>query len=350
MANILIDVGHPAHVHLFRNAARHWQAQGHQILFSALHREMVLNLLEVYKLPYCVTYKRRKGKFALAVELILRTVATYRISRQFKADLFVSVGSPTVGFPARLMGKPYLALTDTEHSTEQIALFKPCATVVATPSVFNSDLGPKQIRYAGFHELAYLHPEEFTPDPNELKSLGLKPGDPYFVVRFVAWGASHDLGQSGFSLAEKRNLLRELASHGRVLLSVEGEVDPEFRSFVTYFSPDKIHHLLAYATLYIGEGGTMLTEAALLGTPALFVNTLTAGNWFDLRDNYQLLYFYPNGRAAIEKALELLNTPDLKTQWAKKRAHMLTDKINPTPWLVEMGNRLLRGQSGESLN
>ena len=137
----------------------------------------------------------------------------------------------------------------------------------------------------------YLHPDEFTPDPAVLEALGLKVGEPFFVVRFVAWGASHDIGEHGFSLADKRELLRELSNYGQVLLSVEGDVDPEFQPFVTTFPLEKIHHLLAFATLYIGEGGTMLTEAALSGTPALFVSTLRAGNWDDLRNNYGLCIF-----------------------------------------------------------
>jgi predicted glycosyltransferase len=346
MANILIDLGHPAHVHLFRNAARDWQVQGHQVLFSALDREMILHLLQIYNLPYRVTYKRRPGKLNLMVELALRTLSTYKIARQFKADLFVSFGNPTVGLPARLMGKPYLALTDTDHATEQHALFKPFATVIATPTTFKPDLGPSQKRYPGFHELAYLHPDEFTPDPGELTPLGLTPGECFFVVRFVAWGATHDVGQKGLTLAEKRELLCELSAFGRVLLSVEGDVDQEFAPLVTQFAPEKIHHLLAFATMYIGEGGTMASEAAVLGTPALFVNTLTAGNWFDLRDNYELLYFYSSGREALEKARQLLNTPDLKGVWMERRARMLADKINPMPWLVDLGNQLLARNSG----
>ena len=103
MANILIDVGHPAHVHLFRNAARRWEAEGHRILFSALDREMILYLLDRFKLPYQVTYKRRKGKLALYVELVIRSLLTFKIARQFQADLFVSFGNPTVGLPAKLI-------------------------------------------------------------------------------------------------------------------------------------------------------------------------------------------------------------------------------------------------------
>jgi predicted glycosyltransferase len=339
MANILIDVGHPAHVHLFRGAARRWMEAGYDVLFTALDREMIVYLLKLYDLPYRVTYKRRKGKLKLLLELAARTLITFNIARQFKVDLFVSIGSPTVGLPAKLLGKPYIALTDTEHAVEQHSLFKPFATVIPTPDVFTRNLGTKQVRYAGFHELAYLHPDEFTPDPHELESLGLKPSDTYFVVRFVAWGATHDIGEHGFTGEDKRELLRELSRHGRVLLSVESEdIDPEFASLVTTFPPEKVHHLLAFATMYVGEGGTMLTEAALLGTPALFVSTLRAGNWDHL---YGLLYFYDTGREALDKARDVLAMPNLKTVWAERRAKMLADKINPTPWLVDLGTHLL---------
>jgi predicted glycosyltransferase len=341
MANILIDVGHPAHVHLFRGAAARWQAQGHTILFTALDREIILDLLKIYNLPYRVTYKRRKGKLALFAELALRTVSTYRIARAFQADLFISFGNPTVGLPAKLMRKPYIAFTDTEHAVEQHTLFKPFATLIATPDVFTRDLGAKQVRYAGYHELAYLHPDEFTPDPRELESLGLKPSERFFVVRFVAWGASHDIGEHGFTGEDKQKLLRELSKQGRVLLSVEsGEIDPEFAPLVTTFPPEKVHHLLAFATMYIGEGGTMASEAAVLGTPAIFVNTLKMGYVLDERD-YGLLFLFTEGHQVLDKVRELLAMPDLKSVWAERRARLLADKINPTPWLVDLGNHLL---------
>jgi predicted glycosyltransferase len=344
LSNILIDLGHPAHVHLFRNAARLWEAQGHTVLFSALDREMILELLRKYNLPYQVTYKRRSGKLAKVVELIFRTLSTYRIARRFKADLFVSFGNPTVGVPAMLMGKPYLAFTDTDHAVEQHRLFKPFVTVIATPDVFTRDLGPKQVRYAGFHELAYLHPDEFTPDPAEIEALGLRVGEPFFLVRFVAWNATHDVGHHGFSLDEKRQLLNFLRQHGKVLLSVEGEVDPEFVPLVTSFPSEKIHHLLAFATLYIGEGGTMASEAAILGTPSIFVSTLWAGVWEELQ-KYGLLYAYPHGTQALTQVKELLEKPDLKAEWRERQQQFLSHKIDPTPWLVETGNQLLQQAS-----
>jgi predicted glycosyltransferase len=85
----------------------------------------------------------------------------------------------------------------------------------------------------------------------------------------------------------------------------------------------------------------MATEAALLGTPSLFVNTITAGNWVHLRDNYELLYFYTNGREAMDKARELLAMSNLKEVWTQRRSKLLSEKINLTPWIVNMGKHLL---------
>lgn len=344
MARILFDVGHPAHVHLFRAVAQALKDEQHEVLFTALDREVILYLLEKFDLPHEVTYKRRQVRLRLLRELLLRTLATWRIARRFRPDVLVSFGNPTVGLPAWLLRRPYLALTDTEHAREQHALFKPFATTIATPDVFHVDLGPRQVRYNGYHELTYLHPDNFTPDPACLMPLGLTPEDRFFVVRFVAWRASHDVGQHGFTLEHKRALLRELAAQGRVLLSLEDEtIDPEFAPYVTQFPPEMIHHLLAYATLYVGEGGTMASEAAVLGTPSVYVNTLTMGYIEDLQQRYQLLFRYTGGEAALEKIRELLAMPDLQQVWAERRARLLREKINPAPWLADLIRQMAQG-------
>jgi uncharacterized protein len=342
MARILFDIGHPAHVHLFRGVAQLLTADGHAVWFTALDREIILYLLDYYELPYTVTYRRRsgqRGKLALVQELGLRTLATYRQAQRFGADVLVSFGNPTVGAPAWLRGKPYLALTDTEHAKEQHALFKPFATRIATPDVFTVDFGPRQVRYPGYHELAYLHPEQFTPDIRVLEPYGVQPGTPFFVVRFVAWRATHDVGQHGFSLEHKRQMLRELAGQGQVFLSVEETVDPEFEPLVTQFPPEIIHHLLAFARLYVGEGGTMASEAAVLGTPSIYVNTLTMGYIQDLQHTYGLLFQHTDGAAALATVRDVLQQPP--ETFAQRRQQLLRDKINPTPWLVDQIRELL---------
>ena len=38
-------------------------------------------------------------------------------------------------------------------------------------------------------------------------------------------------------------------------------------------SPEKIHHLLYFATMFVGDSQTMTSEAAVLGTPAIRCNS-----------------------------------------------------------------------------
>ena len=49
---ILIDIGHPAHVHLFKNLAYEMKGAGHDILFTCREKEFEINLLEHYELDY----------------------------------------------------------------------------------------------------------------------------------------------------------------------------------------------------------------------------------------------------------------------------------------------------------
>lgn len=86
----------------------------------------------------------------------------------------------------------------------------------------------------------------------------------------------------------------------------------------------------------------MASEAAVLGTPSVFVNTLTMGYIEDLQDTYHLLHRYNDGAAALTAVRDLLAMSDLKAQYAQRREKMLADKISVTPWLAALCNDLLR--------
>ena len=67
------------------------------------------------------------------------------------------------------------------------------ASVICTPSSYKKELGEKHVRYNGTHELAYLHPEYFSPNPKVLDELDLSKDDNLFLVRFAAFNAAHDI-------------------------------------------------------------------------------------------------------------------------------------------------------------
>lgn len=112
---------------------------------------------------------------------------------------------------------------------------------------FHKDYGSKQIRYNGFHELAYLHPNKFTPNQSVLNELFLKEDDTFFIIRFVSWNATHDVGEGGFTLKEKIDLINYLKTKGKVFISSENKLPEELISYKLDLEPSKIHHLMAFA-------------------------------------------------------------------------------------------------------
>ena len=49
---ILIDLGHPAHIHYFRNFMKIMQAKGHEFAFVARDKEVLQTLLLNYNIKY----------------------------------------------------------------------------------------------------------------------------------------------------------------------------------------------------------------------------------------------------------------------------------------------------------
>ena len=247
---ILIDVNHPAHVQVFRNAAKDWIAGDHAVLFTATDKDVALRLLDAYQLPCEVLYKRTPGLLHLARELVVRTGKLIRVGMRFRPDVILSVGSPTAAWAAAILRKPHIAFEDTEDSMSQIRLYQPFTKAICVPDCFMHDLGERMVRYPGYHELAYLHPKRFLPDPAKIAPLA--SNDRYFVVRFISWDATHDDQQRGTSEAGKEQLIRMLRSHGKVVLSVESHPPVLFDNGHRELNADAMIHLLAFAELYVG--------------------------------------------------------------------------------------------------
>ena len=111
----------------------------------------------------------------------------------------------------KFLGIPSLVFTDSEPVLIDPILTYPFATQILTPKNFSKNLGPKHVRYNGLHELAYLHPNYFRPDSSILEILGVSKNQKYVLMRFVSWSASHDFGQGGLSLDDKRALVQKLS-------------------------------------------------------------------------------------------------------------------------------------------
>lgn len=330
---IILDLGHPAHIHLFKHAIWELKKRGHVILITARDKEILLDLLNVYHFEYVILSRSGKSLFGLAIELVKRDYKLFNLAKSFKPDILIGI-SENITHVGMILKVPSIVFTDTEHAKLSNAITFPFADTIITPFCFKKDLGKKQIRYNGYHELAYLHPNQFTPDPTVLNEIGMNKENKFTVLRFVTWGASHDVGQYG--IKNKIGLVKELEKYGRVLISSEGMLDKELEKYSVKVSPEKMHDLLYYASLYLGEGATMATESAILGTPSIYISSLigTMGNFVELEQKYGLMYNYNDADMAMKKAVELLQKPQMKKNWNDKRNVLLKDKIDVTRFMV----------------
>lgn len=331
---ILIDMGHPGHVHLFKNFIREMEKRGHEVKITARNKEITLQLLRKYAFDFVQTGSGKAGNTNLIWEWISRDREVFKISRKFCPDILLGVGNPSIAHTSMLLRKPSVIFTDTEHAKFGNKVTFPFASAICTPSCYKETIGKTQICYNGYHELAYLHPNYFNPNPDVLTELGLVEGDPFTIIRFVSWQASHDVGQHG--IRDRVGLVKALEQYGRVIITSEGALPLELQPYQLRVSPEKLHDLLYYAALYIGEGGTTASEAAVLGTPSIYVSSLVGsmGNFIELEKTYDLLYSFTDDSSALSRAIELLQDPASKENWRNKRELLLEDKIDVTAFMV----------------
>ncbi|HLP46144.1 MAG TPA: DUF354 domain-containing protein [Candidatus Kapabacteria bacterium] len=329
---ILIDIGHPAHIHLFKHFAWAMQKKGHAILFTSRDKEVTIQLLKAYKFKFFTFGKPHKKMIGKIWGLIKFDFLLYKAVLKFNPDILLSAGSIYAAQVAFLIKKPHISLEDTGNH-EQVSLYKPFTEIILTSNSFHKNYGSKQIKYNGYHELAYLHPHYFSPDSSILKNLGVKENEKFVILRFVSWHASHDSGQAGLLLPMKRKIVKEILKYVKLFISSEDELPGDLQPYQMKIPPEKIHEVLAQAALYLGEGATISSECAMLGTPAIYVNSITAGT-LEEQERYGLLYSFRNSRGVLEKALALLNTPNLRQIHQRRRQKMLADKIDVTAFLI----------------
>lgn len=339
---ILVDMGHPAHVHLFKNFIWEMEKRGHTILVTAREKDVATQLLKAYDIPFIPVGKKGTGSLSLVKEWIFRDIKIIRIARRFNPDILMGVLNPATAHAARILGKVSVTFTDSEPEIAKYPIADtitlPFTDVILTLSSVRHDYGEKEVRVNSYKELASLHPARFKPDPNVLQIAGLSPEEDYALVRFVAWGAYHDVGQGGLTLDDKRALIKELEQSCRVFISSESPLPPEFEQYRLPIPPEKIHDFLHYAKIFVSDSQTMTTEAALLGTPAVrcnsFVGKNDMGNFVELEERYHLIYNCRDGPAVLSRVNELLQSSDLKVEWARKREPLLQEKIDLTAFIV----------------
>ncbi len=342
--NILIDIGHPGHVHLFKNLIVELNAKSHSTIVTVRKIPSAISLLNLYKIPFYQLGKKYdsiKGKF---INQLKYNYSLWRIVKENNIDLAIG-SSITIAHVSKMSKMKSIVMDDDDDEVQPLMtkFGHPFADVVLSPDTLKNKRRKKDtIYYAGFHELAYLHPKRFIPDKRVLEEAELTPGEKYFIVRFNSFKAHHDIGVQGITLENKRKLIKLLSRFGRIFITTERETESEFEKFKISIPPHKIHSFLAFSTMLVGDSQTMTSEAAVLGIPSIRSNSFVGRISYleEEEHKYGLTFgFKPNeSDKMFNKIEELLKNSNLSDEFQEKRGIMLNDKIDVTSffiWFVE---------------
>lgn len=337
MKSIHIDIIHPANVHYFKHAINIWKENGHQIIITCRNKEITYELLGLEGLEYIPMGKNLRSVLGKLFFLLKCEWNIFRLYLQHKPDLSISFAASYVAHMSFLFGIPHISFDDTEHASLNRKLYLPFTDLVLNPENYFLDLGFKQFKFKGHMELFYLNSKYFKPDSSIFSELGIAKNTPFVFLRFVSWGALHDRGQMGFTDDYKRQLVKKIALKYPVFISSEGDLPVDLKPYQIKIKPNRVHHVLYFSSLFIGEGATMASECAAIGTPAIYVNSLDAGT-LQQQAKFGLIHNLRYQKGVIELALNILadnaykNELRIKVKSLSKERYNLTDFL---VWLVE---------------
>lgn len=340
---ILFYLGHPAHFHLFKNSISALKGRGHQVSILIKKKDILEDLLQRSEFEYhnILPEGRKDSKTGLAIGMMKRDWRLFLFCLQNRPDLMLGT-STEIGHIGTLLRIPSINVNEDDADVVPLyaKLSYPWCTHILSPSVCNNGKwAQKSLKYEGYHELAYLHPANFTPDPEVVKRY-FPVEKTYFLMRFAKLTAHHDSGVRGITDKIAKRIIKILEPHGSVYITSERTLDSEFEQYRMKIDPLDIHHVMAFASIYIGDSQTMAAESGVLGVPFIRFNDFVGriGYLRDLEEKYELGYgIKPDNQEMLVSILQdLLKMNEMKFIFQSRRERMLSDKIEVAGFITKL--------------
>lgn len=288
------------------------------------YREAV-QTLRLKKIPHRIVGKHGGGtvygKLKASGE---RVVELAGVVHDWNPDVAVSFSSPEAARVAFGLAIPHVAANDSPHSWMVARLTVPLCRFVCFPWIIKRevwiDLGARKealVTYRALDPAAWL--KGFRPDPKVGRSLGLDRNRPVAVLRTEEAFASYLMGKasdrSPVLLPIIEGLLRSGLDLQIVVSTRYGLQAPvlrkRFGDKVTVL--DRIidaTSLLSYATVFVGSGGTMTVEAALMGTLSISCYPGTTPIYIEYLEGKGLLETIHSPKVVVSRVRNMLTNPE----------------------------------------
>ena len=337
---ILFHLCHPAHFHLLKNVIKSLK-NTNEIFVIIKQKDVLVNLLKSSGLPFInILPETRSNNFlGLLYNFFLHTFRFLKFCKSSNPDLLVG-SSSQIAIIGKLLSIPSINLNEDDVSA--ISLFSkitfPLTSTIVSP--ISCDMGPwsnKSIKYNSYHELAYLHKNNFTPNKKTAeKYISLKK--PYAILRLSSLNAYHDVGISGISNNIADSLINMLKNHGKIIISSERPLNSKLDKYMVNIDPIDFHDVLYHSYLFIGDSQTVAAEAGVLGIPFVRFNDFVGrlGYLDEIEKNYKLGYgILPSEpEKLVNKVEELLSMRDREKIFAERKNHMLAKKLDLSSFLT----------------
>lgn len=338
---VLISMGHPAQYHFFKHTIKRLKEHGHEVCLVIKTKDILEQLLkEDGQKYYNVQEKERKNrKSSILIASLKRSWEVIKIAWRFKPDILLGTGAD-VAHAGWLLRKPCVTTLEddicliknltrlTYPFTRDILVPVPCSV---------GKYEGKKIGYEGYMKLAYLHPNEFTPNAHVLEKYHIQ--EPYVIIRMVKLTAYHDKNIKGLNIKLVNKIIDIAESNGyRVFINAEKSIHPKLEPYKLDIKATEMHDIMAHAAMLISDSQSMSVEAAMLGVPNIRFSDF-AGR-VSVLEELEGKYRLTCGIKTEEKERLLaevrnhLSNPILKEEFAERRKKLLEEKIDVTAFLT----------------
>ena len=344
---ILFALNHPAHYHLFKHTCAKLREYGHDTVFVIKSKDILAQLLQCENEPYHVLTHKRIGHNKAtvivkgAVDIIVQGCELFRFCCYYKPDLMVGTDY-SITHVGKILRIAAIVFNEDDYAINKFFcnLAYPLATAIISPNICNPGrYFHKKIGYEGYQKLAYLHPARFKPEI-DIASKYVDINKKIFLIRLVRLAAGHDIerNHSGIETALLQKICSTLAPAGQVFITSESSIPDSLRQYSLSIDPKDIHHLLAFADIFIADSQSMIVEAAMLGTPCIRFNSFVGqiSVLQELEDKYGLAIGIHVSRPEqlIQQIEDMLGTENLRDLYRLRRRQMLAEKIDLTAFMV----------------
>jgi predicted glycosyltransferase len=276
MARVWVDLTNPAHVVVVRPLVELLEADEHEVTLTARPLSHTTELLDDWGHPYtAIGHHGGASRVGKALAAGSRTAQAFAFARGKRFDYGLAHGSTDLPPVGRLLRIPNTTMFDYEWARLQHELNCRLATRVLVPDAIPAERlepygarPPKLVQYPGLKEEYYLG--DFEPDESVLGEVGL---DPSGVIAVVRTAPSYALYLGGSENELLPQVLRRLLDEEAQVV-VLARTDDQRRALreldASLIVPEHAvdgRSLAALADLVVSAGGTMIREAAVLGTP-----------------------------------------------------------------------------------